>query len=480
MKKSLKLKWKLSLSYVLVALLLVGGVSLFSNFLLQHQFEQYIIQKQNEKNREIVNQVSQQYDPSTGSFPASSLESIGVAALERGMIIRVSDGSGRVLWDAMVHNNGLCHRMLQSMADDMKKRYPDFQGAYEEKNYPVLSGSRTAGSVSVGYYGPFYLSDNDTAFIGTLNRGLAGVGLISLFAAALVGLLMARRISRPIEQAIGMTERIALGDYPEKAPARSGTLELDRLAEAVEELSRKLERQDLLRRRMTADVAHELRTPLTVLRGNIEALLDGVWQADEQHLSGLHDEILRLTRLVADLDKLARLEDESTPLEKSPVDLAALASGTVLSFEPKVLEKGVSIRVSGTAPPIEADGDKLRQVLINLLSNSLKSTGRGGGIRILLSREGRFAKIEVEDTGTGISPEDLPYVFERFYRADPSRSSQSGGAGIGLSVVRAIVEKHGGTVTAQSEPGHGSRFTVLLPYGPDAALPDEMEEHPPE
>ena len=291
---------------------------------------------------------------------------------------------------------------------------------------------------------------------------------------------MARLISRPIEQAIGMTERIALGDYPEKAPARSGTLELDRLAEAVEELSRKLERQDLLRRRMTADVAHELRTPLTVLRGNIEALLDGVWQADEQHLSGLHDEILRLTRLVADLDKLARLEDESTPLEKSPVDLAALASGTVLSFEPKALEKGVSIRVSGTAPPIEADGDKLRQVLINLLSNSLKSTGRGGGIRILLSREGRFAKIEVEDTGTGISPEDLPYVFERFYRAAPSRSSQSGGAGIGLSVVRAIVEKHGGTVTAQSELGRGSRFTVLLPYGPDAALPDEMEEHPPE
>lgn len=457
------LKWKLSLSYALVALVLVALVSLFSNSLLKDQFEKYIIRQQSIKNEEIVRQVTQQYDSNTKTFTIGSLETVGMNALERGMIIRVNDPAGNVLWDAMVHNNGLCHQMLQNMAEDMQSRYPNFEGAYVEKDYPVISNSAPVGSVSIGYYGPFYFSDNDAAFINTLNGALLAIGLISLVLAVLLGFFMARRISLPIERTIGITERIAKGDYSQKINFHSNTLELNGLIVSVNSLSSALNHQDLLRKRLTADIAHELRTPLSTLRGNIEALIDGVWQPDEVRLLSLHEEILRLTRLVADLERLAQLEGENTALCKTVIDLKRLADKTALSFETQCLEKHIHIEVRGESLSVLADSDKIHQVFINLISNSLKNTPDGGKVTICLSRENEFAKILVEDSGIGISKEDLPYIFERFYRVDKSRSTLSGGAGIGLSLVKAIVEMHEGKITVESEMGKGSRFSVFLP-----------------
>ena len=457
------LKWKLALSYALMALLLVATVSLFSNYLLQNQFEKYIIRQQSAKNEEIVQRIAQQYDAGAKSFPEDSLEAIGMNALESGMILRVCDTRGNVVWDAMVHNNGLCHQMLQNMARDMKSRYPNFQGAYEEKSYPIAAGSADAGSVVIGYYGPFYLSDSDAAFLDTLNRALAAIGLISLLLAVLLGFLMARRISLPIERTIGITEKIAKGDYSEKIDIRSNTRELDRLVDSVNSLSCALSSQNLLRKRMTADIAHELRTPLSTLQGNIEALIDGVWEPDKDRLSSLHEEILRLTRLVSGLERLARLENEAAPLQKTPTDLKQLAEQTALNFEAQCLKENIRITVSGEALSVPADGDKLRQVFINLISNSLKNMPDGGEIGIGISQRDKFAQIRVADDGTGISAEDLPYIFERFYRADKSRNSRSGGAGIGLALVRAIVETHGGKISVESEPGKGAQFTILLP-----------------
>ncbi len=461
MKYSLKVK--LSISYALVALLLVALVSLFSNFLLQDQFEKYIIRQQEGKNEEIVLQIAQQYDPNTKTYHTDSVESIGTSALSRGMIVKVSDASGNVVWDAMVHNNGMCNQMLQNMADNMLSRYPNFEGAYEEKSYPVISGTVSAGNVSVGYYGPFYFSDNDAAFIDALNRALLTIGIVSLVFALLLGFFMARRISHPITQATGAAEKIAKGDYSDKIKLQSNTLELDKLVTSINSLSSELENQDLLRKRLTADIAHELRTPLSTLQGNIEALIDGIWQPDKNRFLSCHEEILRLTRLVSDLEKLARLENENSSVDKTAFDLKLLAEKTALSFEPLCLEKNIRMTVSGTAQTVEADGDKMRQVLVNLISNSLKYTPEGGRIKVSIAGEGGFASLTVEDNGIGIAQDDLPYIFGRFYRADRSRSSRSGGAGIGLAIAKAIVEMHGGWITVESEPGKGTKFTVSLP-----------------
>lgn len=459
--KKYSLKLKLSLSYALVALLLVASVSLISNLFFRSQFEQYMIRQQDSKNREVVSQIEQQYAKSAAGEQV--LETIGVSALERGLIIKVTDPSGTVLWDATVHNNGFCRQMLENMANEMQSRSPNFKGAYEEKNYPLLVGVKAEGTVSVGYYGPFYYSADDADFINTLNQVLMGVGLASLFLAILIGIYMAKRISDPIARAIGAAENIARGNYQDKIHTESNTLELDRLTASINSLSHELENQEALRKRLTTDIAHELRTPLTALQGNMEALIDGIWEPDKERFESCHEEILRLTRLVSDLERLAQLEDENTGLKLTLVDLKELADKAVKSFEAELHKKQIHACIEGEPVFLEADTDKLRQVFVNLIFNSIKYTPDGGRIDLKLSQNKETAVIEISDTGAGISQEDLPFIFERFYRTDKSRNSRSGGSGIGLTIVKKIVELHHGSISAESELNRGTRFFIVLP-----------------
>jgi signal transduction histidine kinase len=212
-------------------------------------------------------------------------------------------------------------------------------------------------------------------------------------------------------------------------------------------------------------MAHELRTPLASLQSHLEALIDGVWQPDPARLSGLHEEILRINRMVADLEKLAHVEENAAGLERRSTDICSLVEGIVRNVEPQFREKGVTLRSSAASPSVVrvVDPDKLSQAVINLLSNALKYTPPGGTVAVRVDDGSSGIRISVADTGVGIAAEDLPRVFERFYRADNSRSRATGGAGIGLSIARAIVEAHGGTINAASEPGRGSEFVISLP-----------------
>ena len=463
--RNYSLKVKLSLSYALVALLLVASVSLFTNIFLQRQFEQYVIRQQEVRNEQAVAQVAAMYDADAGRFNSRGLDETGMRALENGMMLKVTDVSGSVVWNAMTHNQGMCVQMLQNMADTMQSRYSNFEGSYEEKTYAMTAGGVAAGNVTVGYYGPFYFSENDALFLDTLNNALIIIGVLSLAAALAVGVYMARRLSRPITQTAGAAKRIAAGDYTVKIEDSSHTRELADLTDAVNSLSDKLAGQDALRRRLTADVAHELRTPLSSLQGHIEAFQDGVWQPDESHLAVCHAEILRLGRLVGDLERLANLEDGSVTLEKTEFELKNMVQGIVLGFKAASRNKDVGIEVSGDEIVVSADSGKLGQVVSNLISNSLRHTPEGGHISVDIAAAGNSVRITVEDDGEGIPAEHLPHIFERFYRADPSRSNKSGGAGIGLAISKAVVEMHGGHIYAESEPGRGARFVVELPQG---------------
>jgi signal transduction histidine kinase len=441
-------------------------LSALANGVLESSFRRYINESLRQDSEQVVSQMAAQRG-AKGSWDDAGLTAVGMSALEQGLIVKLVDTAGRTVWDATVHNNGLCVQMISHMAQNMASRYPNFRGTYTEVLYPVRTDFALAGSVTVGYYGPFFLNDQELAFINSLNSLLLAVGAAALILATGVGLFMARRISVPLARVVSATQRIAEGAVYEPIGVKSGVRELDRIASAVNELSRSLAEQEALRRRLTADMAHELRTPLAALQSHVEALIDGVWEPEPARLGALHEEILRINRLVSDMEKLARLEGDLGALRRQPTDLAALCAAVVSNHEPAFREKGVTLRLrletESGAVVMAVDPDRLSQAVINLLSNALKFTPSGGEVTVSVSRDRESARIAVTDTGTGIGAEHLPRIFERFYRVDSSRTRATGGSGIGLSIARAIVEAHGGTLSASSEPGRGSEFLMFLP-----------------
>jgi signal transduction histidine kinase len=277
--------------------------------------------------------------------------------------------------------------------------------------------------------------------------------------------VLTRRILRPIRGMGAIANRIAAGDYSQRVDAMPGD-EVGELVAAFNQMVSSLQRVEKLRKDLVADVAHELRTPLTNMRGYLEALRDGVLPATPQQIASLHEEVLRLVRLVEGLHQLAVADAGIQRLRLEPLNLGALAAQTLESFKPRFAQKGINLSTTGSdhGAVVTVDHDQFVCVLNNLFENALHYTSPNGEVTASICREGPAVILEVSNTGEGIPPHDLPFVFERFYRGEKSRSREHGGAGIGLSLVKQIVEAHGGTISADSRHGLTS-FRVTLPRG---------------
>ena len=466
--KPISLRLKLTAMFLMIALLSLAFVGLFANVSFGKQFENYALTRLNQTIEKTVGQISALYSRADEAWNTANLDETGMALLVDGLILRVTDETGKVVWDARVHNNGMCLRILENMAQNMQSFRSNFQGGYEEQNFPAVVDGRTVGTITIGYYGPYYFSDTDLQFLNDLNRILLIAGAVSLGACLALGAYLARRLSKPISDVLTVTGKIADGNYSDRITHTENTTELIALSHSVNSLAASLESQENLRKRMTADVAHELRTPLTTLQSTVEAMLDGVWAADEVHLTSLREEILRLNKLVSELGALSRYESESLHLSVESFDLAELSAQIIRNFEGIARQKGVSLVSCGSQALVLADRDKIGQVLINLLHNALKFTPDGGKVLVETAVQGNRAILRVEDTGCGIAQEHLPFLFERFYRADPSRARETGGSGIGLAIAMAIAKAHNGEILVDSTVGLGSVFTLRLPNHHDS------------
>lgn len=458
------LRNRLTLSYIVIAMICILLISIIASISLESLFRTYVQKNQGEKNQNIVSLISQQYHKDRG-WNQEVIQDIGINALENGMIVSVEDAEGKIVWDATLYNNGMCEQMMTHMTMNMSSRYPNWKGELTDADYPVMKDEVKVGSVTIGYYGPFYFNEVDLAFINAVNTVSAGVGIVALILALIFGYMMSKSISTPISRVINTAEMIAKGCYDDRSNEISYIKEISQLNGAINNLAASLEKQEKLRKRLTADVAHELRTPLATLQGSIEAMLDGIWEPDAKRLKSVHEEITRLGRLVGDMEKLTRVESGNLALDKSEFDITQLIKSILTNFEKEYTDKGIEVAVEGKPVSILADRDKISQVIINLMSNAVKFTDKDGGIRLSVASEGDNAVITVLDTGNGISPEDQPYIFERFYRADASRSRLTGGAGIGLTIVKSIVDAHKGTIELESVVGKGTKFVVTLPRG---------------
>lgn len=458
------LRIKLSVSYLLVAMISVVLVMVLTNMLLDSHFRKYVNRNQEKRHREVVTSVSQQY-LGDGKWNADMVEVIGVSALESGLIIKVKDISGKIIWDATAHNNGMCQRIIEHMAKNVSSRYPDAGEIYREVPYEVNYNNKNVGFVEIGSYGPYYLSDNDLAFINTLNKILIGVGVFSVILSLVLGGIMARMLSLPIARVISSAQSIARGYFSDRITEESSTEEICQLTSTINNLAQTLEKQEALRKKMGADVAHELRTPLATLQSHMEAMIDGIWEPDADRLKSCYEEIIRINKMVGDLEKLAKYESESLVLNKTVFDMTELIRRIICNFEPEFKNNGIDIAFEGKAEEIFADRDKMSQVIINLVSNALKYTQTGGMVGISVESKEDMLEIRVKDNGQGIPEEDLPFVFERLYRADKSRNRLTGGAGIGLTIAKTIVEAHDGNIEVYSKVNEGTEFLITLPKG---------------
>lgn len=457
------LRFKLTASFLLVIVIVFALIGIIINVILEKQFKQYVIDNLNAKNEEIVSTLENRYSAWGEKWDVSGIENIGMSALSDGLIIRVSNSENTVIWDAMTHNSGMCAELLQNMAENMESRQVGFDGGYTEKAYSLKIGGKTAGTVSIGYYGPYFYTDNDLSFLHTLNQLLVLATLIGALLSFLLGTYMAKRLSGPIVRVTKTAEQIGAGDYESRVAERSDTKEIVELTETINTLAENLGNQETLRKQLTADVAHELRTPIANLQGHLEAMLDGIWTADAERLRSLHEETVRLSKIVGDLETLARYDGEDVKLEEKRFDVSALARSTAAGFESGFRQKEIELSIVGEPQFLTGDEDKIAQVLVNLLANALKHTAAGGRVTLAVDGDEREVRIAVGDTGSGIAAADLPFIFERFYRADHSRSRGTGGSGIGLSIVKSLVKAHGGAIVAHSTEGEGSEFIITLP-----------------
>lgn len=331
---------------------------------------------------------------------------------------------------------------------------------------PLLADGETVGYL-LPEGGMAFSRSDELALVDRLNRAALTAGLIAGGVALLIALLLAHSLLRPVQALTAAAGRLAQGDLSQRVAA-GGRDELATLGRTFNQMAAALQQAEGSRRAMTADIAHELRTPLAVQRAHLEALQDGIYALTPENLAPIQEQNLLLARLVDDLRTLALADAGQLPLERKPTDFTRLVKQVVERFRRQAEEQGIQVELetgSSTTTPSILSIDPLRveQILGNLLSNALRYTPEGGCLKIAVSLAPEHARLTVHDSGPGIPAEALPHVFERFYRADRSRSRMEGGTGLGLAIARQLAEAHGGSLTAANHLDGGAVFELTLP-----------------
>ncbi len=329
-----------------------------------------------------------------------------------------------------------------------------------QQSRPITAGDQRVGAVEVRFTGSG-LGGADQALQTALLRAIAGAAGLAALLALLAGLGVARRITRPVARLITVTRAMARGDRSSRVGPVRAPGELGELATAFDQMADAMDRQEQLRRNLVADVAHELRTPIAVLQAEHEALLDGVAEPSPAQFGSLRDQVLRLARIVGDLQTLSEADAAALHLAAGRANLAEIANAAANDLAGRFEAAGIA--VSRQTEPVEVAGDsgRLHQIVTNLLTNALKFTPAGGRVRIEAGPADGSAVLRVSDSGVGIPPDELPRIFDRFWRG--RQALRTAGSGVGLAVASELARAHGGNLTATSTEGLGTQMTLRLP-----------------
>lgn len=443
---------RLAIAFVVVALVAVGvlaGLTLFSS---RSEINQLADRQRDQDTASISATVAQAYRQAGGWDQSDLSGAFALAAAARAeLTVLDSDGvlvveSPPGMGDLMTQMHG--ETAMSAMVLDTPRRVDvDVDGA-------------TVGAAELRFLSTGLDVPQQQVRDALARSVLVGAGIAVLVALG-AGVFVSRRVTRPIVALTATARRLESGDRDARSLLHDAPGELGELSGAFDEMADALHREDELRRALVADVAHELRTPATILLASLEELVDGLAEPTPERLGSLHEEVLRLRRVIEDLEMLASAQAAGLHLVRAPVDLAEIALDAVDTLRPSFEDAGLTLSTSMVPVVVDGDSDRLRQIVVNLLTNALKYTPRGGTVAVSVTSHDDGARLTVADDGPGISPDDAPLVFERFWRGDNARHVT--GSGIGLTIVDELARAHGGTASVDTGHGAGAAFIVSFP-----------------
>jgi len=449
---------RLAIAFASVAALTVVLVALLISGVWNYQFDQYL-RGNLQRIAEGVAQVAAEAYPLYGGWNIQTLSTIPRFGPMRGIAVQIIDANGELIYDDAT-NFRADQGAVTGGGGDQVLLTPEGPVVVA----PIFAGDARVGTVHVWAYGAgAVLTDRDAQFRSGSLTALTIAALVAIAVASLSGLLYSNKLVRPIAEITETVQALRGGDRNART-GFDGDDEISVLGRTFDEMADAIEADRQLERRLTADVAHELRTPLQAIQATVEAMQDGVLPADEERLGIVRDETVRLARLADAILELTRLERGSLPFEMQRLEIAGPVRAAADSLQALVESKDLTLETKiGSSIWVIGDPDRLQQAVSNLLGNAARYTQPGGSIRVTVRAEAGRAVIDVADTGIGIAEEDMPHVFNRFWRADDARASATGGLGIGLAVTKEIVERHRGAITVEASEGGGALFRILLP-----------------
>ncbi|MFJ9805539.1 sensor histidine kinase [Streptomyces wuyuanensis] len=442
---------RLALAFALLGVGAAALTAVLVNVAFGARFDDYLAEQQQVRRQQLAALFAAEYQRDDAWTPAS-LDELAPTVTMTGSQVELRGEGGQKIWslaDASVDPAMLAmHRNMMGTGELGPPR-----------SLPVVVEGQQVGTLDVRVpQGRIPAVDQN--FRSDVNRVLVVGGLTAGAIALAVGLYTARRATAPIAELTSVAGSLATGQRDRRVTTIPDN-EIGQLATAFNAMADRVKKEDALRRLFASDIAHELRTPLAILRSELEAVQDGIREPTPKVITSLHDETLRLGRLITDLETLASADAAAFTLEREPLSLTALVRDTAAHLADRFAGAGITLRIDlPTEVRVDGDAERLRQIVTNQLTNALKFVPAGGTVILTLRQDGDWAGLRVIDTGPGIPAEELPRIFDRFFR---SRAARADGSGIGLAVAAELATAHGGTITADSTPGHGTTFTTRLP-----------------
>lgn len=454
----MKLSKKLTLSFTILLLISIFIISLISNLMISNRFEMFLINEQEDSFNTIhkdINDLIVEND-----FIINNMD-LSQYARNENINIEIKNSEGISIYNSGGYRNN--HHMGMHMGMMHRNdRIPE--GNYVEEVFPLADNNRVIGTLIIGHIDNSYLTNSALIFKDTLSKSFLVSGLITIVLGLIISIYLSKALTSPIINITNTANSIKDGNLKARSNIETNTYEILQLADSVNYLGNSLSQQEEIRIKYAEDISHELRTPLTTLKSHLEAIIDGVWEPTREHLDILMNEISRLSNLVDDLKGSFTHEEYSIKLNKSNFNISTILENIVIGYIPIYKQNNYSINYSIEENiTIEMDKDKFTQIINNLLSNSLKSLKDDGEVFVELYTLENFINIKIKDNGIGIKEENLPFIFERFYRTDSSRNKETGGTGLGLPIVKSIVEAHNGNIKVNSIYNLGTEFIITLP-----------------